>query len=461
MTAALALSGCSKTTEPDLRDVLPPAQITDLRAKEVTSSRVYLEWTAPGDDGNTGRASGYRVRFSRSEITQDNWDETRSPLIEASLVTSPAGQTDSISTRLLSSSTVYYFAIRSLDEVGNLSAVSNNCRVETQPQECLEYVSKLYVEETSIFTVNPYGSSTFLVGYSRIAWDYSLDTKINAVAFSYAGGREWLDWEVPASGWKAGSVPVIDQDRVYLLATEQALLPTESPRLYIHHAPPGDQSLGMCVVGNVSSGPYFNRSITLLNNHVFYGDADGCLGVVDVSNVSSPHWLKSDTCLGIEVAGVRSCGSHLLAWERKFDGKVVLADVTDINNITVVSQFTLPESIEGLDVTGNMICLLESDEKLTLVDVSNPSEPVQRGSRLLSSSTSSLAAKDQFVYTVDPDLDMVDVFNVSNPDTVVHQTSYDIADMPRLVFASDSYVFVVEGGPLSIGHGVLILRRTD
>ena len=39
----------------------------------MTSSSVTLTWTAPGDDGSTGTATSYEIRYAKSPITAASW----------------------------------------------------------------------------------------------------------------------------------------------------------------------------------------------------------------------------------------------------------------------------------------------------------------------------------------------------------------------------------------------------
>ena len=45
-------------------DTTPPATVADLTPSNVTTTSVTLTWTAPGDDGLTGTAASYDIRYS-------------------------------------------------------------------------------------------------------------------------------------------------------------------------------------------------------------------------------------------------------------------------------------------------------------------------------------------------------------------------------------------------------------
>ena len=104
-------------------DATPPDDVANLATGTVTTSSVALSWTSPGDDGATGTATTYDVRYSTSPINPGNWDSA----IQASGEPSPqvAGSSESFTVTGLSAGTTYYFAIKTSDEVPNESVISN------------------------------------------------------------------------------------------------------------------------------------------------------------------------------------------------------------------------------------------------------------------------------------------------------------------------------------------------
>jgi hypothetical protein len=92
-------------------------------AADDTTNSVTLSWTASGDDGTTGQATRYDIRYSNQLITESSWSS-------ATVIASPptpkaAGQTESLQVSGLSPDTTYYFALKTYDEVNNASALSN------------------------------------------------------------------------------------------------------------------------------------------------------------------------------------------------------------------------------------------------------------------------------------------------------------------------------------------------
>lgn len=84
---------------------------------------VALIWTSPGDDGDEGRATEYDMRYSLRPITEQNFNltyryrGTPTPQLAGSLQFCIIGG--------LLPNTDYYFAMKSVDEAGNWSAMSN------------------------------------------------------------------------------------------------------------------------------------------------------------------------------------------------------------------------------------------------------------------------------------------------------------------------------------------------
>ena len=114
-------SSDSATTESP--DTTPPANITNLSISSCTKDSCDLSWTSPGDDNNTGTATTYDIRYSTSNITDDNWDSATQEIGESS--PQIAGATETHTATELNVGTTYYFAIKTSDEIPNESGLGN------------------------------------------------------------------------------------------------------------------------------------------------------------------------------------------------------------------------------------------------------------------------------------------------------------------------------------------------
>ena len=104
-------------------DNTPPSSVADLTVTGQTGTTLALRWTAPGDDGNTGTATSYDIRYSTSSITAGNWSSATT--VTGEPVPASAGTVQTFTLNGLQGSRTYYVAIRTLDNGGNLSSISN------------------------------------------------------------------------------------------------------------------------------------------------------------------------------------------------------------------------------------------------------------------------------------------------------------------------------------------------
>ena len=111
------------------RDLSPPSAITDLTVTARTPTSVTLGWTAPGDDGATGTAASYELRWSLVPIDESTFaaaNPVPAPLPVA------AGQHQTATVRLPVAPRIH-LALRALDDLRNTSRLSNVVTVDLPP----------------------------------------------------------------------------------------------------------------------------------------------------------------------------------------------------------------------------------------------------------------------------------------------------------------------------------------
>jgi hypothetical protein len=110
-------------------DTTSPGQVTDLRITAWGTNNAVLQWTAPGDNGTTGQATVYEVRYNTTPV------ESMSDFMNATIIPTgvpqPAGATETLNVTGLAPDTMYWFALRTSDNKSNWSPLSNIAEVRT------------------------------------------------------------------------------------------------------------------------------------------------------------------------------------------------------------------------------------------------------------------------------------------------------------------------------------------
>lgn len=112
-----------------ITDQTPPSNVFDLRMDQVTDQGGRLAWTAPGDDGANGRASTYDFRISSQPITDQNFDQAQSLSVPQP---DWGGIGQSIVLLGYQPGSTWYIAMKTADEMGNWSGLSNVVTLVTQ-----------------------------------------------------------------------------------------------------------------------------------------------------------------------------------------------------------------------------------------------------------------------------------------------------------------------------------------
>lgn len=132
VVAGIVILGCFGTGATDLAagkpprpptDQIPPDPVADLVATSTEPYAAELSFTATGDDGSSGQAAQYDMRYATAPITESTWDSAHRASYEP--LPQPAGTPETLRIEGLDSVTTYFFALKVADEAGNLSGLSN------------------------------------------------------------------------------------------------------------------------------------------------------------------------------------------------------------------------------------------------------------------------------------------------------------------------------------------------
>ena len=152
-------------------DDVPPGMIGDLAAADPGSNHIVLNWRATGDDGGSGTANSYDMRYSTSPIDEGSFDAAA----RAGNVPDPAvaGTPETMEVRGLAPDTMHHFAVKAIDEWGNAGPMSNLASAMTLPPPVADLAPTSF-------------SETMLTGQS-----------VDRTAILSNAGPGTLDFEIP------------------------------------------------------------------------------------------------------------------------------------------------------------------------------------------------------------------------------------------------------------------------
>ena len=110
-------------------DTTAPAAASDLGLSSASATSLTLMWTAAGDDGNTGQAASYDLRFSTSPLTDTSFSQATR--LTGLPTPKPAGGSETYTVIALTPSAAYYLALKSTDDANLTSAISNILQAST------------------------------------------------------------------------------------------------------------------------------------------------------------------------------------------------------------------------------------------------------------------------------------------------------------------------------------------
>src|SRR5262249_17241803 len=103
-------------------DSIPPGTAS-IAASDVGSTTVRVDWLAPADDGDMGGPVAlYELRYATTPLDESSF--AYATLVPTDLPR-PPGTSESVDITNLLPNTHYFFALRSFDEFGNHSGLSN------------------------------------------------------------------------------------------------------------------------------------------------------------------------------------------------------------------------------------------------------------------------------------------------------------------------------------------------
>ena len=203
-----------------VEDNVSPSEVNDLVAIAGTTNAITLQWTATGDNGNSGKAFLYDIRYSLEPITAENFEAAMQA--ESALQPAEAGNIEFFTLKNLGFSAGYYFALKVRDRQSNYSGLSNVAQAVTPGPPDIE------IQETSIeqkLFPGSVGTREYNIentGASDIYYRILKDTATTRGLGDIIGTYENSAYAVSGLAWVGNELLMIDMMDNFLLHYDTA-----------------------------------------------------------------------------------------------------------------------------------------------------------------------------------------------------------------------------------------------
>lgn len=108
-----------------ITDAIAPSEVSDLSVLSTAENNITLSWTAPGNDGITGKASQYDIRYSSTTTDCSSFNFDSATKVEKIPSPLDSEETEILEVFGLNPGTKYCFGLKAADEAPNWSGLSN------------------------------------------------------------------------------------------------------------------------------------------------------------------------------------------------------------------------------------------------------------------------------------------------------------------------------------------------
>lgn len=353
-------SGISNVFQVVVGDIIPPSPILDISATQTTSRSATIQWTAPGDDQNEGLAVQYDIRISDTPITEENF-QFAEIMPDSTPAPAEPGSIQQTYVTNLEPNTEYYYGIKSTDDAGNTSSLSNILSILTLPVPITE--KGAYWGQFHYDVFNTGASPADGATLDSLLWKYETNGWVNSppvideFGHIYFGSEDGFVYALNVDGslkWKyntgAGvtAAPLVASlDRLYI--------GSKSGQFYCFNRTSGD------TLWTFQADDQIYSSATLDNGgRLLFGALDGKLYCLD-SEFGNVWW---STTVGSRIYSAPALSpDSSITYVGGFDKKVYALDVKTGNTIWNYATNGYILSSLAVDSIGN-IYTSSSDKKV-------------------------------------------------------------------------------------------------
>ncbi|MBN1621957.1 MAG: fibronectin type III domain-containing protein [Endomicrobiales bacterium] len=430
-------------------DKMAPAQILNLTALAGTNSgEVNLYWTSPGDNGMSGIAYKYIIKYGSYTINESNFDAVVDYMERN--VTLSGNKADSQVVGSLTPGKFYYFAIKTQDDAGNLSLVSNS--TGTYAYASLLITSVETVDDDIDGQVDAYH-----IIFSADVDDSTL-LQSDTEGFDVSG----YDGEVFISTGLINHPDVEDDNDIYIRFDESGGADTgETPQLTYSASTGKLESMSGFALGTIDENDVteLDRAMPVILSAEASDGSGGLPGIQENDKVllifSENTNKPSINSTNIDQVLVLS-GGHL--WR---DGSLhilsadwIAANILDVRLSVDVSEPTIDVG-DVITVSNNVIKDLAGNNSSSSIMLS--------GDFGMDAAKPTVASRETIDSDIDGYIDAIKItFSESVKDSNIHIESFDIQGIDDETFSSDAFGDVANNKVIYItfSDGILTTDKT-
>jgi Tol biopolymer transport system component len=141
-------SALSNEVSATVADLVAPSAVVNLMVSYTTARAATLSWTAPGNDGMSGEAAEYDLRYALATITMESWDAATR--VEGLPTPAAPGVSEAFTVTGLENGQTFFFALKTADDAGNWSALSN-----VPSAQVVDYMAPAQVADLTVWATAP------------------------------------------------------------------------------------------------------------------------------------------------------------------------------------------------------------------------------------------------------------------------------------------------------------------
>ncbi len=421
-------------------DTTAPSAIIDLTASNPTQSTIELAWTSPGDDENIGTASYYDIRYSLSLIDESNWDLATQVSGEPTPLV--AGTSQSFIVTGLNPATTYYFAIKTADEVPNISDISNVVSMttgdtpdNTPPGVISDLVTSLPTISSLVLSWTSPGDDDYtgIAAYYDLRYSTSFITEGNWNLATQVSGEPS---PLVAGTLQNMTVGGLDPITTYYFAIKTAdEVPNTSAISNIASGVTNASWVTPILESNLDlTGTHDGTKVQTVGNYAYIVRVDRTpdFQIIDINNPLTPVAMGQLSLNGTP-NNIYISGNYAFVASTDNNQEMQIINISNPASPSLAGVYNAPGNADarGIYVVGSTAFLTRvssGERELYILDINNPVSPTLLGSLELGATAFEIVVSGSYAFIAsNSNTQELQVINISNLSSPTLATSINLA----------------------------------